>query len=318
VPLLDELAELLGTLGATERAARRKRAADEAERAEVIHYTAQLVTQLAADDAIVLPALEADTFVTWIADRNTEAGASDMLADRALQDRNWAYGHVIVDEAQELSAMDWRMVLRRCPARSMTVVGDLAQTSTPAGADSWAQVLDPVAAGHWRTARLTVNYRTPTPVMALAAALLPPTADPPLSVRDSSENPWYAGAERLAELVLRETELIGTGRVAMIAPPAHVAETAATLNLSPGPDLDAPVAVLTPEQAKGLEFDSVIIVDPAGIEQASPRGRADLYVALTRTTHRLGLISPGEKPRDLKAILDQSPTHNGRDSMRLT
>jgi DNA helicase IV len=311
VPLLDELAGLLGPIDATERAAGRRSAADEAERAEAVHYAAQLVAQLAADDAIVLPALEADTFTTWIADRNTEAGASGMLAERALQDRNWAYGHVIVDEAQELSAMAWRMVLRRCPARSMTVVGDLAQTSTPGGADSWAQVLDPVATGHWRTARLTVNYRTPTPVMALAAALLPPTVDPPLSVRDSNESPWYAGAEGLAELVQRETELIGAGRVAVIAPPARVAETAAALDLAPGPDLDAPVAVLTPEQAKGLEFDSVIIVDPAGIEQSSPRGRADLYVALTRTTRRLGLISPGEMPRDLKAILDQSPTHIG-------
>jgi superfamily I DNA/RNA helicase len=83
----------------------------------------------------------------------------------------------------------------------------------------------------------------------------------------------------------------------VIAPPARAAETAATLGLAPGPDLDAPVAVLTPEQAKGLEFDSVIIVDPAGIEQASPRGRADLYVALTRTTRRLGLIGTGEMPR---------------------
>jgi DNA helicase IV len=198
------------------------------------------------------------------------------------------------------------MVLRRCPARSMTVVGDLAQTSTPGGADSWAEVLDPVAARRWRTARLTVNYRTPAPVMALAAALLPPAADPPLSVRDSNESPSYAGAEGLAELVRRETELIGTGRVAVITPPARVAETAATLDLAPGPDLDAPVAVLTPQQAKGLEFDSVIIVDPAGIEQASPRGRADLYVALTRTTRGLGLISPGGMPRDLKALIAQS------------
>jgi Viral (Superfamily 1) RNA helicase len=293
VPLLDELAELLGPLAATEQAAGRRRAEDEAERAEAMRYAAELVAQLAASDAIVLPALEAGTFTTWIADRNTEAGAGGLVAERALQDRNWAYGHVIVDEAQELSAMAWRMVLRRCPARSMTVVGDLAQTTTPGGADSWAQVLDPVAAGYWRTARLTVNYRTPTPVMALAAALLPPGAEPPLSVRESDESPWHAGAEGLAELVRRETELIGTGRVAVIAPPARVAETAAALGLSPGPDLDAAVAVLTPEQAKGLEFDSVIIVDPAGIEQASPRGRADLYVALSRTTRRLGLISPG-------------------------
>jgi DNA helicase IV len=311
VPLLDELAEFLGPLDATEQAASRRRAADEAERAKEAHYAAQLVELLAADDAIVLPPLEADTFTTWVAGRNAEAGASGTLAERAPQDRNWAYGHVIVDEAQELSAMAWRMVLRRCPARSMTVVGDLAQTSTTGGADSWAQVLDPVAAGRWRTARLTVNYRTPIPVMAVAAALLPPGVAPPLSVRDSSESPWYAGNGSLAELVRRETELIGAGRVAVIAPPARVAETAATLSLAPGPDLDAPVAVLTPGQAKGLEFDSVIIVDPAGIEQASPRGRADLYVALTRTTRRLGLVSPGEMPCDLSAVLDQSPVHIG-------
>jgi DNA helicase IV len=290
VPLLDELAELLGPLEATEQAASRRRAADEAERAQTRQYTAQLVKQLAESDAIVLPQLEFDTFVTWINDRNTETAASGVLADRAPQDRTWAYGHVIVDEAQELSAMAWRMVLRRCPVRSMTIVGDLAQTHAPGGADSWAHVLDPVAAGHWRTARLTVNYRTPAPVMALAAALLPPTAQPPLSVRDSTENPWYDDAGRLAELVRRETGLTGAGRVAVIAPAARVAETAAALRLSPGPDLDAPVTVLTPEQAKGLEFDSVIIVDPAGIEQASARGRADLYVALTRTTRRLGLL----------------------------
>ena len=105
--------------------------------------------------------------------------------------------------------MAWRMVLRRCPARSMTVVGDLAQASTPGSADSWSQVLDPVARGRWRTARLTVNYRTPAPVMALAAALLPPTVQPPLSVRDSDDKPWYADAEPLTELVRQEPELIG-------------------------------------------------------------------------------------------------------------
>jgi DNA helicase IV len=294
VPLLDELAELLGPVEAADRAAGRRRAEDDAEHAAAIDYTSQLVSQLVADGAIVLPPLETQTFVSWIASRNSETGPSGPLAERALHDRTWAYGHVIVDEAQELSAMDWRMLLRRCPARSMTVVGDLAQTSAPGGADSWAQVLDPVAAGRWRTARLTVNYRTPVPVMTLAAALLPPTVDPPLSVRDSRESPWYAGTEDLAERLRHETELIGTGRVAVIAPPDRVAGTAAALSLSPGPDLDAPVAVLTPEQAKGLEFDSVIIVDPAGIEQASPRGRADLYVALTRTTRRLGLVSPSQ------------------------
>jgi hypothetical protein len=135
-------------------------------------------------------------------------------------------------------------------------------------------VLDPVAAGRWRTARLTVNYRIPKPAMALAAALLPPGAEPPVSVRDSGEAPWCARHDGdLAGLVRREAELTGTGRVAVIAPPAEIAQTAAALGVNPGPDLDAPVTVLTPELAKGLEFDSVVVVDPAGIEQASPRGR---------------------------------------------
>jgi DNA helicase IV len=293
VPLLDELAELLGPLEATRQAASRRRAEQDAEHAAALEYAAQLVAKLTEDGAIVVPALETDDFVAQVAGRNTETAPGGALAERALRDRGWAYGHVIVDEAQELSAMDWRMVLRRCPARSMTVVGDLAQTAAPGGADSWAQVLDPVAAGRWRTARLTVNYRTPAPVMELAAALLPPGAEPPLSVRDSAESPWHGGIGDLPGLVQRETRLIGAGRVAVIAPPARVSETAATLGITPGPDLDAPVAVLTPAQAKGLEFDSVIVVDADGIKRASPRGRADLYVALTRTTRRLGLVTPG-------------------------
>ena len=304
VPLLDELAELTGPPDAAGAEARRRREAEKAERAEALQYSAGLVEQLVTSQAIVVPYLERDDFVNWIASRNTRADESGLTADRAQHDRTWAFGHVIVDEAQELSAMAWRMVLRRCPARSITVVGDLAQTSTPAGADSWADVLDPVAAGRWRTARLTVNYRTPKPVMALATALLPPGAPGPVSVRDSEENPWFADAhkESLADLVTKETELVGTGRVAVIAPPDRIAGTAAALPVAAaldrdGPDLDAPVVVLTPEQAKGLEFDSVVIVDPAGIEQASPRGRADLYVAVTRTTRRLGLVSFGDGQR---------------------
>jgi hypothetical protein len=112
----------------------------------------------------------------------------------------------------------------------------------------------------------------------------------------------------LAALVQRERELIGDGRVAVIAPSARVAATAATLGLSGGPDLDAAVAVLAPEQAKGLEFDSVIVVDPAGIERSAPRGWSDLYVALTRTTRRLGLVSQEEPPAALKAVLDGAIT----------
>jgi DNA helicase IV len=80
-------------------------------------------------------------------------GPSRTTADRAAVDRSWAYGHVIVDEAQELSAVAWRMVMRRVPVKSMTVVGDVAQTSSPAGARSWAEMLDPHAKGRWREAQ---------------------------------------------------------------------------------------------------------------------------------------------------------------------
>jgi DNA helicase IV len=302
VPLLDELAELLGETDAAARAARRRNAGHRAERAEAMQYATQIVDDLRDAGAIEVPVLEAEAFAGWIAGRNIESGPRGSLAEQALADRQWAYGHVVVDEAQELSAMAWRMLMRRCPTRSMTVVGDLNQAGALGSAGSWAQVLDPVAAGRWRTARLTVNYRTPKPAMALAAALLPEGAEPPVSVRDSDEDPWYSwdGGE-LAELVRREAELTESGRLAVIAPPAQIAHTAAALGVNPGPDLDAPVTVITPELAKGLEFDSVIVVDPAGIELASPRGRADLYVALTRTTRRLGLVITGDVPRELEA-----------------
>jgi hypothetical protein len=187
----------------------------------------------------------------------------------------------------------------------MTIVDDLAQTGAAWVADSWAQVLDPLVPGRWRTERLTVNYRTPKEAMAVAAALLPPGVEPPQSVRDGDEMPWCAYGGDLAALVRHEAELIGAGRVAVIAPPAQAADTAAALALHPGPDLDAPIAVLTPAEAKGLEFDSVVVVDPSGIEQASPRGRADLYVALTRTTRRLGLVITGDVPRELAAALSR-------------
>ena len=74
------------------------------------------------------------------------------MAERAAADRTFAFGHVIVDEAQELSEMAWRLLMRRCPARSMTIVGDVTQTGGPAGTTSWARVLDPLAGDRWRLA----------------------------------------------------------------------------------------------------------------------------------------------------------------------
>ncbi len=114
-------------------------------------------------------------------------------AERAAGDRTWAFGHVIVDEAQELSQMAWRMLMRRCPARSLTIVGDVAQTGDLAGQPSWHDALDPYLGDRWRLAPLTVNYRTPAEVMAVAADVLTaigPDLELPQSVRQSGHQPW--------------------------------------------------------------------------------------------------------------------------------
>src|SRR5215467_5283476 len=126
-------------------------------------------------------------------------------AERAAADRSWAFGHVIVDEAQELSPMAWRMLMRRCPVKSMTIVGDVAQTGDIAGSASWSDALGPHVGDRWRLAPLTVNYRTPAEIMAVAAGLLAeidPDALPPRSVRESGAVPW--------RLAVAEEELPGT------------------------------------------------------------------------------------------------------------
>lgn len=311
VPLLDELAELLGPLDAIEQEEIRRRAAQRAEQAEAAQYARQIVDKLAEDAAIVIDPMDKDVFATWVSGGyQRPSGPSGTLAERALQDREWTYGHVIVDEAQELSAMAWRMLRRRCPGLSMTVVGDLAQTGSASGASSWGQVLDPVAAGRWRTERLTVNYRTPKPAMARAAAVLAvidAEAVPPTAVRDSEEIPWTveaSDAELLGVLQTRvdeELARMGEGRLAVIAPPEQVTRIHFGVTAGQGDVLDSQVAVLTPEQTKGLEFDVVVVLDPAGIEAESERGLSDLYVALTRTTRRLGVViteTPSQQVKD--------------------
>jgi hypothetical protein len=205
------------------------------------------------------------------------------------------FGHVVVDEAQELSEMAWRMLVRRCPSRSMTVVGDLAQTGSAAGATSWERVPGP-----HRLAQLTVNYRTPAEIMTVAAELLArhhPALRPPRSVRESGELPWRLQAAdvpgALAALIDEHTD----GQLAIIAP--DVRDLAAALSLPVPPDLTGKVVLLTPDEAKGLEFDVVVIADPAAVLAAGPN---DLYVALTRATRTLGVVHPGPVPPELSSL----------------
>ncbi len=301
VPLLDEAAQLLGTDDSADK--RRRRAAERERRAEERYAREVLEITGVAEAGFV----DAATLADW----NREPGQQLTTAERAWADPSWAYGHVIVDEAQELSAMAWRMVMRRIPTRSLTVVGDVAQRGSAAGARSWAQMLDPYVRGRWREERLTVNYRTPAEIMAVAGDVLAsvaPGEQPPESVREESVAPRaVAGLGLVPQVVAEERAGMGDGgRLAVIAPTARIGELARTLpGAVPGdrPEvLDSPVALLTVGQAKGLEFDRVVLVDPAGILAQSPAGGHDLYVALTRATHRLTVVHDGDLPAALRRL----------------
>nr|WP_235916589.1 ATP-binding domain-containing protein [Spelaeibacter cavernicola] len=302
-PLLDELAELLGVDDAEERERARRRWRSQIEDAQ---GALDILTGSAPqdlDDEHSPEILMAYDLIdaSQLAERQN-VGTRLTTAERAAGDRTWTYGHVIIDEAQELSEMAWRMVMRRIPNRWVTVVGDVAQTSDPAGAVSWQRMLEPYVAQRWKLAELSVNYRTPSEIMVAAhdvLAAIDPGSSLPRSVRDSGVRPWSL---RVAESAVSDTvrEMVaaqrGPGLTAVIADHA----TAASLADIAGDS----VSVLTVREAKGLEFDHVIIAEPQRILDESPRGMNDLYVALTRATQRLAVVHSGPLPDVLTALDD--------------
>jgi DNA helicase IV len=305
IPLLDEAAELIGTELEADAAAQAQAPRDRAAQAEALEY-ARGVLQISGDAGGMVTA-------EMLADRFNAGGPDYSLAERAHADRTWVFGHAVVDEAQELSAMAWRVIARRVPSRSMTIVGDLAQTGSAAGSSSWQQVRDVLRPAHWQLAELTVNYRTPAEVMAVAAATaehagLPVT--PPKSAREGSWPPVAVrlGSEPDAAAVLAavrtDDEVLGGGRIAVVAPAAQqpALADAVAAGLATDPALAERVSVLTVTATKGLEFDAVVLVDPAAVLAASPHGAGDLYVALTRCTQRLTVLHRGDLPGGLDQL----------------
>jgi DNA helicase IV len=303
VPLLDEAAELLGEDDRLAKAiARRKRAEEESYAEGVL----EILGRDDEDDPEIL--MGADMLDATRLAQRYDSDEYLTAAERAAVDRTWAFGHVIVDEAQELSPMAWRMVMRRCPVKSMTIVGDVAQTGDISGTASWSEALGPYVGDRWRLAPLTVNYRTPAEIMAVAADVLAeidPGARPPRSVRESGTVPWRlrVGESEFSARIAEAAAAIGArqageGTLAVICPAARVEplRTAVVPVSDDDTDLERPVVVLTVREAKGLEFDSVLVADPAAILGESPRGLGDLYVALTRATQRAGVVYTGELP----------------------
>lgn len=260
VPLIDEAATLLGDL----------------EPARSVH---------AAPDVDELS----------VADPFASSRPTTTLAERAMADREWVYGHVVVDEAQELSAMAWHCIARRSTRRSMTIVGDLQQTTHPAGARDWDEALAEIR-GQTHRHTLTVTYRitrqtAQTAVDHLVAAGGSAPALHP--IRDGEAT--VHGEATMADLRARVLEQIGdgVGRACVVMPDDRSTPIAAALTddeFGHGAHaLDARIAVLTARDTKGLEFDTVVIVDPDAISRQGIRG-SDIYVACTRATKRLVLL----------------------------
>ncbi|GIE06442.1 DNA helicase [Paractinoplanes durhamensis] len=318
VPLLDELAELLGideTLKKRQAAAERREAIEYAEGVlEIVEGSRSLDFEDQEEEILsAIDVVDASAFV-----ERHEVIDTRTAAERAAADRSWVFGHVIVDEAQELSPMAWRLLMRRCPSRSMTVVGDVAQTSELAGTTGWEQVFEPYVAQRWNLVELTVNYRTPAEVMAVAAdvlAAVDPALQPPRSVRSAGVPPWALRVPRVAlpaetiAAVRVEAAEVGDGRVGVLVPEAlqeelgrHLVEGIPGAAVGEQPDLLNQVVLMTVRQAKGLEFDAVVVVEPDEIIAESPRGLSDLYVAVTRATRRLGVLHSGDLPKVLAAL----------------
>lgn len=292
IPLLDEAAELLGDMPG-ERARKRGNEASEEE----IEYARS-----------VLEGMDSDGMVTAedLAARMKGSQTRMTVAERAISDRTWTYGHVVVDEAQELSPMAWRMLLRRCPTRSFTIVGDVAQVTNAAGTRWWPETMDPLFGDTWHLRELTISYRIPAAVAQAAqayanAAALPVSEltaarDVEHAVGHTRTDSATAALAAAARLAARHADQMADGEGGLVAVlvPDHLlgaAREVVARSMVEG----TTVEVHTARQAKGLEYDVAIVVEPG--DMASRPG--DLYVALTRPTRRLEVVHSAQLPAGL-------------------
>ena len=300
IPLIDELEELLGTLdlaSAQKRRAEEQREKEERER---------------ANEALKATGLGGGIVTADMLMRQTqEVPSLRPLAERARADRSWTYGHIVIDEAQDLSPMAWRCLLRRCPSRSMTVVGDLDQKRGHRRPHSWKQALGPAARAFSEEFVLSISYRTPRALTRIAQAVMAQHGTPVLypmeAVRDVPDcyQVSYTHKDTLKECVsqvvstleerLDREEGEGKGRICVIVPDVqaqlwHADESGASA-------LDQRVSYLTAAGSKGLEFDSVVVVEPGEILE---QGSGDLFVALTRATHDLYAVTTTQLPRGME------------------
>ncbi|GEA84495.1 RNA polymerase recycling motor ATPase HelR [Cellulomonas gelida] len=282
LPLLDAARRRLGDAGASDRR-RRASATEAADRA----YMDDVVDRLVESDDSELQVMSmlklGDLRDALVDEAALPAAEADPLAG--------PFAHVVVDEAQELTDAQWHMLLARCPSRSLTIVGDRAQ-ARHGFTSSWAERLARVGLSQVPIASLGINYRTPAEVMAHAEPVIRavlPDANVPTSVRSTGLPVAHGSVRDLTAIVASWLESHDEGLACVIGDPTFP---------------DSPrVRSLTPELAKGLEFDLVVLVEPSspgsssagtGAEDADATGierAVDRYVAMTRATRELVILT---------------------------
>jgi DNA helicase IV len=249
-----------------------------------------------------------DTIPWTAADLALLDEARVLLGTRRRHDEDVrTYGHIVVDEAQDLTPMQLRMLTRRSLSGSMTVVGDIAQATGHRAPRTWADITEHLPGRRpSRVAELSVNYRTPSEIMTLATRVLEaaaPNLTAPRSVRSTGEHPVVEAvdpAALVATVTARAHELAKApdgGSVAVICPPSlrdqlddALSSLGAEFGAAETAGLASPVTLIPVTVVKGLEFDSVLVVEPGTIVRESPQGLRALYVALTRATKRLTVL----------------------------
>jgi hypothetical protein len=276
LPLLDAARQRLGDPAAALRQ-RQRNATVAAEREQMAKVVDNLIE--AADDEYgvgLVSMLRGEDFHDALVDQSAPTRTDlDQLAG--------PFAHIVVDEAQELTDAEWQMLLLRCPSRSFTIVGDRAQ-ARHGFTESWQERLERIGLDRIKLASLGINYRTPEEVMAEAEPVIRavlPDANVPISIRSSGIPVRHGAASDLDSVLGTWLAAHADGIACVIGdPPVQVSRARTTSR----------VRSLTPELSKGLEFDLVVLIDPEafgpGIE-----GAVDRYVAMTRATQRLVILS---------------------------
>jgi hypothetical protein len=269
LPLLDAARQRLGDPEASRRQ-RRREATVAAERAYMDRVVEDLI---AADDdgeGLVTSLRQQDLRDALVDEAGLPSADPDVLAG--------PFAHIIVDEAQELTDAEWQMLLRRCPSRSFTIVGDRAQ-ARHGFTESWQERLERIGFDTINLASLSINYRTPEEVMAEAEPVIQavfPDANVPTSVRSTGVPVVHGSTSDLGAVLDSWLETHREGIACVIGDPTFTATSR--------------IRSLTPELAKGLEFDLVVLIDPhafgTGLE-----GTVDRYVAMTRATQQLVILT---------------------------